>query len=119
MTIALYAEFNATAGNHILVTELIAEFAARVRAEPGNLTFDAHHQVDSPTTVFVYETYRDQAAFDEHLASSHGRDFNLRLGALVVGGGSRLTMLSPITAAPTLDLAPPVNRPRKEDRHER
>jgi quinol monooxygenase YgiN len=81
MTIALYAEFTATAGNHALVADLIAEFAQRVRAEPGNLVFDPHHRVDSPSTVFVYEAYRDQAAFDEHL---------------VVGGGSRLTMLSPI-----------------------
>ncbi|QNE47609.1 antibiotic biosynthesis monooxygenase [Glaciihabitans sp. INWT7] len=97
MTIALYAEFTATAGNHALVSDLIAEFAQQVRAEPGNMVFDPHHRVDSPDTVFVYETYRDQAAFDEHLASSHGHDFNLRLGGLVVGGGSRLTMLSPIT----------------------
>lgn len=96
MTIALYAEFTATDGNRDLVTELIAEFAVRVRAEPGNLAFDPHHRVDSPTTVFVYEAYRDQAAFDEHLASPHGHDFNRRLGDLIVGGGSRLTMLSPI-----------------------
>ncbi|MFM9920240.1 putative quinol monooxygenase [Lacisediminihabitans sp. H27-G8] len=100
MTIALYAEFTATAGNHALVSDLIAEFAQRVRAEPGNLVFDPHHRVDSPSTVFVYEAYRDQAAFDEHLASSHGYDFNARLGGLVVGGGSRLTMLSPIAVGP-------------------
>jgi len=96
MTIALYAEFTATAENRTLVTELIAEFAERVRAEPGNLAFDPHHLADSPAMIFVYEAYCDQAAFDEHLASSHGRDFNQRLGTLVVGGGSRLTMLSPI-----------------------
>ena len=99
MTVALYAEFTATAENRTLVTELIAEFAQRVRAEPGNLAFDPHHLADSPATIFVYEAYRDQAAFDEHLASSHGRDFNQRLGTLVVGGGSRLTMLSPIAVA--------------------
>ena len=75
MTIALYAEFSATAGN---------------------LALDPHHLADSPTTVFVFETYRDQAAFDEHLASFHRRDFNQRLGTLKVGGASRPTMLSPI-----------------------
>ena len=96
MTIALYAEFTATEGNQGLVTELIAEFAEWVRAEPGNLVFDPHHRLDSPATVFVYEAYRDQAAFDEHLASSHGHAFNRRLGDLVVGGSSRLTMLAPI-----------------------
>jgi quinol monooxygenase YgiN len=96
MTIALYAEFTASSGNHALVTELIAAFADRVRAEPGNLRFDPHHIVDAPDTVFVYETYRDQAAFDVHLASAHGHEFNRRLVGLVVGGGSRLTMLQPI-----------------------
>ena len=103
MTIALYAEFTAAAENRTLVTELIAEFAQRVRAEPGNLAFDPHHLADSPATIFVYEAYRDQAAFDEHLASSHGRDFNQRLGTLVVGGGSRLTMLSPIAVATAVE----------------
>ena len=103
MTVALYAEFTATAENRTLVTELIAEFAQRVRAEPGNLAFDPHHLADSPATIFVYEAYRDQAAFDEHLASSHGRDFNQRLGTLVVGGGSRLTMLSPIAVATAVE----------------
>ncbi len=99
MTYSLYAEFTATAGNELLVTELIAEFAGRVRAEPGNLHFQPHHVSEVPETVFVYESYRDQAAFEDHLASAHGREFNRRLGGLVVGGGSRLTMLSPIAVA--------------------
>jgi quinol monooxygenase YgiN len=103
MTVALFAEFTATAGNQALVTQLIAEFAARVRAEPGNLAFAPHHRADSPGTVFVYEAYRDQAAFEEHLASPHGHDFNLTLGELVVGGGSRLTMLRPIAVGPSTD----------------
>ena len=100
MTIAVYVEFTATVGNQLLVTELvtelIAEFAAGVRVEPGNLAFAPHIRVDSPSTVFVCEAYRDQAAFDEHLASAHGYDFTFRVADLVVGGGSRLTMLSPI-----------------------
>ena len=49
MTIALYAEFTATAGNRTLVTELIAEFAERVRAEPGNLAFRAIVMPARPT----------------------------------------------------------------------
>ncbi len=97
MTIALFAEFTAHPGNRAAVADLIAQFAARVRDEPGNLTFDPYHRVDAPDTVFVYEAYRDEEAFEHHLASDHGRDFNRRLGELVVGGGSRLTMLAPIT----------------------
>lgn len=109
MTIALFAEFTASEGNQDLVTELISGFAALVRAEPGNLAFDPHLRGDHPGTVFVYEAYRDQEAFDMHLTSAHGRAFNQRLGALVVGGGSRLTMLSPIS------VSAPVNTPSIEE----
>lgn len=107
MTVALFAEFTATAGNEAVVTQLIAEFATRVRAEPGNIHFEAHHLADAPDTVFVYETYRDQSAFEDHLASPHGHEFNRRLAGLVVGGGSRLTMLSAISAdGPTTNGVP-------------
>jgi quinol monooxygenase YgiN len=103
MTIALSAEFTATPGNEARVAALIGDFAVAVRAEPGNLLFEPHHPVGLPGSVFVYESYRDRAAFEEHLTSAHGHEFNRRLADLVVGGGSRLTMLSPIaaqTAAP-------------------
>jgi len=97
MTISLYAEFTATPGNTERVSGLIAEFAATVRAEPGNLRFDAHSVASNPATFFVYELYRDQAAFDAHLAQPSGSAFNRALSALVEGGGSTLTMLSPIS----------------------
>ncbi len=99
MTIALYAEFTATPGNIERVRDLIADFAQTVRAEPGNICFDAHTLESEPAKVFVYELYRDQAAFEAHLAAPAGAAFNQLLAHLVEGGGSRLTMLSPVSVA--------------------
>jgi quinol monooxygenase YgiN len=44
----------------------------------------------------VFETYRDRAAFEDHLGSAHSIEFNRRLTPLVEGGGSRLTWLSEV-----------------------
>jgi len=99
MTVALYAEFTATPGNLERVRSLIDEFATTVRAEPGNICFDAHSVAAHPAKIFVYELYRDRAAFDEHLAAAAGAEFNRALTDLVEGGGSSLTMLTPISVS--------------------
>ncbi|MBC7725511.1 MAG: antibiotic biosynthesis monooxygenase [Burkholderiaceae bacterium] len=94
--IALYAEFTAIAGNGDAVAALIGDFGALVRLEPGNIRFDVHRLEADPLSFFVYEIYRDQAAFDTHLAAPAGAVFNGHLTPLVVGGGSTLTMLTPV-----------------------
>lgn len=101
MTVALFAEISPLPGNEAHVEELLARFAELVRQEPGNLLFEAHRIVGSEASVFVYESYRDEAAFQAHLSSAHGHEFNTLLGPLVRGGESRLTMLDPIRLAPS------------------
>jgi quinol monooxygenase YgiN len=76
------------------VAELVRALAERVRAEPGNLVFNPHTLVDDPRRWFVYEEYRDEAAFREHLAAHYGAEFNAALATLVEVGGSRLTFLA-------------------------
>ena len=39
--------------------------------------------------------YRDEAAFDTHIAADYGAVFNAALGPLIEEDGSRLTWLSP------------------------
>jgi len=58
---------------------LVAENAAQsVQLEPDCLRFDVLTPADAtqPTHVFLYEVYRDRAAFDLHLASDHFRQFD-------------------------------------------
>jgi autoinducer 2-degrading protein len=67
---------------HRLVTE---NAAVSVALEPDCLRFDVLTPVDGTgrTEVFLYEIYRDRAAFDRHLASDHFRHFDERSRALV------------------------------------
>lgn len=93
----LYAEFTATSDwAASKVGELLAALTVAVRAEPGNVAFDAYRRLDDPTSFFVYEIYEDQAAFQLHLRQEYGRAFNAELVHLVEGGASRLTWLSPL-----------------------
>ena len=94
--VVLYAEFTAKPGAAADdVEKLLRGFAETVRAEPGNVVFDVYRRVESPTQFFVFEIYRDRAAFEDHLAADTGRDFNDALVDLIVEEGSRLSFLVP------------------------
>lgn len=93
--VVLYAEFTAKEGAADEVEELLRGFAQTVQAEPGNLTFDVYRRADSPMQFYVFEIYRDRAAFEEHVAAESGREFNDALGRLIVEAGSELTFLHP------------------------
>ncbi len=92
----MYAEFTAQPGNEGRVADLVREFAALVRAEPGNVAFSPFHKREKPAEFFVYEEYVDAAAFREHLAADYGIRFNEALSELIVGDGSELTFLQPL-----------------------
>ncbi len=68
---------------HRLITE---NAALSVKLEPDCLRFDVLTPADAggPTQVFLYEIYRDRAAFDLHLASDHFRQFDQRSRDLVI-----------------------------------
>jgi quinol monooxygenase YgiN len=93
--VVLYAEFTAKVSADEDVEELLREFAQTVRAEPGNVVFDVYRREDSPERFYVFEIYRNRAAFEEHLSAESGRVFNDALGELIVGAGSELTFLRP------------------------
>ena len=96
MSKVLYAEFTARPGNEARVAELLTGLTANVRAEPGNLIFDAHQVAGSPARFFVYEVYADDDAFAAHLAAPYGGPFNAELNTLIVEPTSQLTFLEPI-----------------------
>ncbi len=96
MRVSLYAEFVALPGKEARVSQLIAQFARDVRAEKGNVAFEPFHIAESRGAFFVAETYIDDLAFERHIASEHGRQFNLSIGPLIVGGRTSLTMLHAI-----------------------
>jgi quinol monooxygenase YgiN len=90
---ALYARFTAKPGRELEVQRLLKDLATQVRAEPGNIVFDAHRAQADHRAFFVYEVYRDAAAFEAHITADYGRTFNADLAALIEEDGSQLTWL--------------------------
>ncbi|WP_193597159.1 putative quinol monooxygenase [Microbacterium sp. YJN-G] len=89
----LHATFTARPGEGDRVAALLRDFADAVRAEPGNVVFDATQLVEDPERFFVYEEYVDEAAFQAHLANPAGGPFNAALQELIVEPHSQLTFL--------------------------
>jgi quinol monooxygenase YgiN len=107
--VALIARFTALPGREEEVAQLLLALTARVRDEPGCLTFEPHRVAVPPagsgvaagpepagTAFVVLEAYRDEAAFAEHLAAPYGGEFNAALGPLIIEDGSVLTFIAPL-----------------------
>ncbi|WP_243077160.1 putative quinol monooxygenase [Microbacterium sp. SS28] len=93
--VVLYAEFTARAGLADRVEELLTALVIDVRQEPGNVVFDAYRVKDAEDRFFVFEVYRDDAAFAAHISAPYGEPFNRALRELIVEDGSQLTFLTP------------------------
>lgn len=50
---------------------LIEEFTAATRAEPGNINFDWFRSVDDPNVYVLVEAFEDAAAGELHVNSEH------------------------------------------------
>ena len=51
------------------------EIATSVREEPGVLMLYAVSLKDHPSQVRIFETYKDQAAYESHLQSAHFKKY--------------------------------------------
>ncbi|MFF2566660.1 putative quinol monooxygenase [Streptomyces sp. NPDC058084] len=92
----LLAEFTARPGSEERVAELVREYSARVREEPGNLVFEVYTKESSALEYRIFEVYADEAAFQAHLAAPYGPPFNAALQPLIEERESVLTFLSPL-----------------------
>ncbi|WP_454809358.1 putative quinol monooxygenase [Paenarthrobacter nitroguajacolicus] len=96
MTKTLYAEFTVKEGSEARVAEMMATLAGHVRNEPGNVMFLPYTRETNPREYFVFEVYRDEQAFQEHIGADYGREFNVELTEHIEGEGSVLTWLQPL-----------------------
>ncbi|MEU4728520.1 putative quinol monooxygenase [Streptomyces sp. NPDC023588] len=93
---SLLAEFTVRPGNEERVAELVQDYAARVREEPGNLAFEVYTKKSNPLAYWIFEVYASEAAFQDHLAAPYGPAFNAALQPLIREKESLLTFLSPL-----------------------
>ena len=50
---------------------MVGEFTAATRAEPGTISFEWSRSTDDPAVYFLIEAFRDAAAGEAHVSSSH------------------------------------------------
>ena len=53
----------------------VRQYTADVRAEPGNLSFDAYESLDTPNEFTIVETFKDSDAGSAHVATEHATKF--------------------------------------------
>ena len=53
------------------VEEMIGDARGSVENEPGCLRFDVIQDISDPDRIWLYEVYKDEAAFQEHLKAPH------------------------------------------------
>ena len=59
------------------------EIETSIRVEPGVLTLYAVALKEHPEQIRLFETYRDAAAYDSHLRSSHFKTYKARTRGMV------------------------------------
>jgi quinol monooxygenase YgiN len=63
--------------------ELVEDFTAATRAEPGNLCFDLYRGVDDPNMYVLVEAFEDAAAGETHVNSEHFKQAMALLPTLI------------------------------------
>ena len=58
--------------------------AASVATEPGCLVFDVSQDRVDPEVIYLYEIYRDDAAYEAHIHTAHFRDSRPLVEPLIV-----------------------------------
>jgi quinol monooxygenase YgiN len=62
---------------------LTQEIATAIRVEPGVLTLYAVSVKDQPSQVRIFETYKDQAAYESHLQTPHFKKYKSETQGMV------------------------------------
>jgi len=60
-------------------TDLIRQFAADSRNDPGLVRFEVLQQDGHPNHFTIYEVWQSRQAFEQHLAAAHTRQFREKL----------------------------------------
>ncbi|HZP79209.1 MAG TPA: antibiotic biosynthesis monooxygenase family protein [Pseudolabrys sp.] len=77
MSFIVVARWRAKDGAEEKIAAILAELAAAIRAEPGNLKFVVHRSTADPREILLYEEYRSEQAFKDHRDTKHFKDFVL------------------------------------------
>jgi (4S)-4-hydroxy-5-phosphonooxypentane-2,3-dione isomerase len=69
---ALMVTIKIKAGHHdAFMDAMLSDARGSVYDEPGCLRFDILQDAREPNTIYLYEVYRDEAAFEAHCQAPH------------------------------------------------
>jgi quinol monooxygenase YgiN len=68
-----FATWQVKEGQLAAVLTMLADLTAKSTAEEGNLLYEVHQSNSGPTTLILFEGYRDESALAEHRNSEHFR----------------------------------------------
>ncbi|MFI8930743.1 putative quinol monooxygenase [Streptomyces sp. NPDC053474] len=89
--VLVIADVSCSPENAVEFGQVLHEFAAACREEPGCLSYDVFRSEDSPERYVSIEKYVDSAAFAAHRDSDHFREIGLaRLMSLATARDVRL-----------------------------
>ena len=57
------------------ISTILEKLAAASRQEPGCVSYIPHWVEGDPTTVLIYEQYKDGESLDAHRATSHFKEY--------------------------------------------
>ncbi len=75
MTYVVAVRWVAKPGKADEVARALDQLRAASANEPGLLEYRVHRDTDDPNAFFLFEVYEDAAAYDQHLASAHFREW--------------------------------------------
>jgi quinol monooxygenase YgiN len=94
MSVTLIARIKAKQGSEDQLEQAFHDMIKKVRAaEPGCQAYILHKANDDPTQFVWYETYADQAAFENHRKTEHMKEMGGRIANLL-DGRPQVEMLS-------------------------
>ncbi|PBP80086.1 antibiotic biosynthesis monooxygenase [Pseudomonas syringae] len=79
---ALMAVLKASAGKEAALKHALSALVEPTRAEPGNIEYTLFEARDERGTFYMRECFKDQAALDAHVATSHYQQFAAVSGEL-------------------------------------
>lgn len=79
----VFATLVSQPGKADTIRDAVTELATATRTEPGNLHYMVHEDPKHPGSFFFFEVYKDQAATNTHMKSSHLAAAFAKIGGLI------------------------------------
>jgi len=82
---AVIAKLTSKPGERDALTEVLRKLVAGTEGEPGTVTYLLHHDAKDADTLWFYERYDSQEAFDTHGKSETMKSVGPELAPLLAG----------------------------------